>query len=103
MVNFEQPLYDCVLEQSPGCDHPTNRKAVGVVSDVVSDDSDRDHKSNVELLDQAHRQVMNAVIDVGDYDDESETLTYHTEQLESAQQAITQVRKNLRANANANA
>ena len=103
VVNFEQPLYDCVLEQSPGCDHPTNRKAVGVVSDVVSDDSDRDHKSNVELLDQAHRQVMNAVIDVGDYDDESETLTYHTEQLESAQQAITQVRKNLRANANANA
>ena len=72
-------------------------------SPTSSDDSDRDHKSNVELLDQAHRQVMNAVIDVGDYDDESETLTYHTEQLESAQQAITQVRKNLRANANANA
>ena len=100
VVNFEQPLYDCVLEQSPGCDHPTNRKAV---SDVVGDDANRDHKSNVELLDQAHRQVMNAVIDVGDYDDESETLTYHTQQLESAQQAITRVRKNLRDNALANA
>ena len=100
VVNFEQPLYDCVLEQSPGCDHPTNRKAV---SDDVGDDSNRDHKSNVELLDQAHRQVTNAVIDVGDYDDESETLTYHTEQLQSAQRAITQVRKNLHDNANANA
>ena len=85
-----------MLEQSPGCDHPTNRKAVAAVSDPESDpdpDPDPDRKSNVELLDQAHRQVTNAVIDVGNYDDESETLTYHTEQLESAQQAITQVRK----------
>ena len=103
VVNFEQSLYDCVLEQSPGCDHPTNQKAVGVVSDDVSDDSNRDHKSNVELLDQAHRQVMNAVIAVSCYDDKSATLTYHTEQLESAQRALTQVRKNLRANANSNA
>ena len=28
VVNFEQPLYDCVLEQSPGCDHPTSGKAL---------------------------------------------------------------------------
>ena len=100
VVNFEQPLYDCVLEQPPGCDHPTNGKAVAAVSDL---ESDPDRKSNVELLDQAIRQVTYAVIDVGSYDDESETLTYHTRQLESAQQSITQVRENLCANANANA
>ena len=27
VVNFEQPLYDCVLEQSPGCDHPHPNQA----------------------------------------------------------------------------
>ena len=96
VVNFEQPLYDCVLEQSPGCDHPTNSLAVDAVADT---ESDPDRKSNVELLDQAIRQVTNAVIDVGNYDDESETLTHHSQQLELAEQAITQVKSNLYAHA----
>ena len=100
VVNFEQPLYDCVLEQSSGCDHPINRKGHAATHEVGDGP---DQKANLELLDQAIQQVLYAVIDVGCYDDESEILTYHTEQLESAQRAITQVRKNLRANANANA
>ena len=100
VVNFEQPLYDCVLEQSSGCDHPINRKGDAATHEVGDGP---DQKANLELLDQAIQQVTNTVIDVGCYDDKSATLTYHTEQLESAQQAITQVRKNLRANANANA
>ena len=81
VVNFEQPLYDCVLEQSSGCDHPINRKGHAATHEVGDGP---DQKANLELLDQAIQQVLYAVIDVGCYDDESEILTYHTEQLESA-------------------
>ena len=92
VVNFEQPLYDCRLEQLAGCDHPANQKAVD-----TGTGSGPDQKSNVELLEQAIKKVTYAVIDVGSYDDESQTLTYHSQQLEFAEQAMTKVRNNLHA------
>ena len=93
VVNFEQPLYDCRLEQSPGCDHPTNHKAVHTGTGTgTGSKSGPDQKSNVELLEQAIQQVTYAVIDVGSYDDESETMTYHSQQLEFTEHAMTKVR-----------
>ena len=105
VVNFEQPLYDCVLEQtSESTPHPRQAEVDSPENGSENGPANElDHRSNLGLLDQAIQQVMYAVIDVGSYDDESETLTYHTQQLESAQRAITQVRKNLRDNALANA
>ena len=50
VVNFEQPLYDCVLEQSSGCDHPINRKGHAATHEVGDGP---DQKANLELLDQA--------------------------------------------------
>lgn len=100
-ANFDEPLYDCVLEQTSECtphprqaeiNSPENGSENGPANEL-------DHRSNLEMLDQAIQQVTYAVIDVGTYDDESETLTYHTQQLKSAQQAITQVRENLHAKA----
>ena len=49
--------------------------------------------------DQAIRQVSNAIVDIGSYDDERERLTYHTEKLEEAEPAITLVRDNRYAKA----
>ena len=43
------------------------------------------------------QEVSNAIVDIGSYDDESETLIYHTEKLAEAEPAITQVRNNLYA------
>ena len=103
VVNFKQPLYDCVLEQTSECaPHPRQAEADSPENGSENGpENELDHRSNLGLLDQAIQQVMYAVIDVGSYDDESETLIYHTQQLESAQEAITQVRKNLSNNTNA--
>ena len=45
------------------------------------------------------RRFPTAIVEIGSYDDESETLIYHTEKLAEAEPAITQVRNNLYAHA----
>ena len=77
-----------------GCTlHPNHRE------DANALESGPGAKSNLQLPDQAIRQVCNAIVDIGSYDDERERLTYHTEKLEEAEPAITLVRDNRYANA----
>ena len=93
-MNFKEPIYDCTLEQTLGCTlHPNHKE------DDNAAENGPDAKSNLQLLDQAMQEVSNAIVDIGSYDDESETLIYHTEKLEEAEPASTQVRNNLYAHA----
>lgn len=50
---------------------------------------------NVASLDQAVQHVEDAAIDIGDYDDESETLTHHAEALENAVLTIQNLRRSV--------
>ena len=96
-MNFKEPIYDCTLEQTLGCTlHPNWNHHK---EDDNAAENGPDAKSNLQLLDQAMQEVSNAIVDIGSYDDESETLIYHTEKLAEAEPAITQVRNNLYAHA----
>ena len=87
-MNFKEPIYDCTLEQTLGCTlHPSHKE------DDNAAENGPDAKSNLQLLDQAMQEVSNAIVEIGSYDDESETLIYHTEKLAEAEPASTQVRK----------
>ena len=91
-MNCREPVWDWTLEQTLGCTlHPNHRE------DDKALENGPGAKSNLPLPDQAIRQDSNAIVDIGSYDDESETLTYHTEKLEEAEPAITLVRDNLYA------
>ena len=79
-MNFKEPIYDCTLEQTLGCTlHPSHKE------DDNAAENGPDAKSNLQLLDQAMQEVSNAIVEIGSYDDESETLIYHTEKLAEAE------------------
>ena len=90
-MNCREPVWDWTLEQRLGCTlHPNHREDDNALENGPGDPAG---------FHQAIRQVSNAIVDIGRYDDERETLTYHTEKLEEAEPAITLVRDNLYAKA----
>ena len=88
-MNCREPVWDWTLEQrlDARCTPTIERTTTPLENGPGA-------RWNLPLPDQAIRQVSNAIVDIGSYADERETLTYHTEKLEEAEPAITLVRDN---------
>ena len=78
VVNYDDTLY---------------RETLPYPEEIVTMDAATE--SNIELLNRAIRQVTNAAADIADYDDESESLNHHANELASAEASLNQILRNL--------